>query len=58
MSKGANLAQEFGIECRQALYSSWGNFYAAITDFPCVLFDENGFVIVTSKNDLHAFGIT
>jgi 5-methylcytosine-specific restriction protein A len=22
-----------------------------------VLFDENGFVIVTSKNDLHAFGI-
>ncbi len=57
MSKGADLAQELGIECKQALYSSWGNFYGAITDFPCVLFDENGFVIVTSKNDLQTFGI-
>ena len=57
MSKGADLAQELGIECKQALYSSWGNFYGAITDFPCVLFDENGFVIVTSENDLQSFGI-
>lgn len=57
MSKGADLAQELGIECKQALYSSWGNFYGAITDFPCVLFDTNGFVIVTSKDDLQALGI-
>lgn len=57
MSKGADLAQELGIECKQALYSSWGNFYGAITDFPCVLFDANGFVIVTSKDNLQALGI-
>lgn len=57
MSKGADLARELGIECKQALYSSWGNFYGAITDFPCVLFDENGFVIVSSKDDLQTFGI-
>lgn len=57
MSKGTDLAKEFGIECKQALYSSWGNFYAAITDFPCVLFDAGGFVIVASKTDLETFGI-
>jgi len=57
MSKGADLARELGIECKQALYSAWGNFYGAITDFPCVLFDENGFLIVTAKDDLTAFGI-
>lgn len=57
MSKGTDLAQELGIECKQALYSSWGNFYGAITDFPCALFDENGFVIVASKADLETFEI-
>lgn len=54
---GAALAKEFGIECKQALYSQDGNWYAAITDFPCVLFDANGFVIVTSTDNLHALGI-
>lgn len=57
MSKGADLARELGIECKQALYSSWGNFYGAITDFPCVLFDANGFVVVTSNDDLQTLGI-
>ena len=57
MSKGADLAEEFGIVCKQALFSSWGNFYAAITDFPCVLFDEKGFVVITSKSDLEVYGI-
>ncbi|WP_129212669.1 hypothetical protein [Crenobacter cavernae] len=57
MSKGADLSQELGIDCKQALYSSWGNFYAAITDFPCALFDKNGFVIINSKDELETFGI-
>jgi len=57
MSKGADLARELGIQCEQALYSAWGNFYGAITKFPCVLFDENGFVIVKTKADIESFGI-
>ena len=58
MTKGSDLAKELGIECKQALYSSWGNFYAAIREFPCALFDANGFLIVRSKDDLERFGIT
>ncbi|WP_291521547.1 HNH endonuclease [Acidithiobacillus sp.] len=57
MSKGAELSQKLGIPCKQALYSSWGNFYGAITDFPCALFDKNGFVIINSKDDLEALRI-
>ena len=57
MSKGADLSRELGIECNQALYSAWGNFFAAITDFPCALFDKNGFVIVNSSADLEPLGI-
>ena len=33
MSKGRDLAQEIGIHCKQALYSSWGNSYAAISSY-------------------------
>ncbi|CAK0742652.1 hypothetical protein CCP4SC76_1220010 [Gammaproteobacteria bacterium] len=57
MNKGADLCRELGIECKQALYSSWGNFYAEITDFPCALFDKDGFVIINSKDELETYGI-
>ena len=51
MSKGRNLAVELGIKCNQALYSEWGNFYAPISQYPCALFDKNGFVLVNSEED-------
>lgn len=57
MSKGQELAKELGINCKQALYSAWGNFYAQITDYPCVLFDKSGFLLVNSANDLEIFEI-
>ena len=57
MSKGRNLAVELGIKCNQALYSAWGNFYAPIAQYPCALFDKNGFVVVNSEKDCQLLGI-
>ena len=57
MSKGQNLALELGIKCNQALYSAWGNFYAPIAQYPCALFDKNGFVVVNSEKDCQLLGI-
>ncbi len=57
MIKGKDLAAQPGIDCKQALYSAWGNFYAAIKDFPCALFDENGFIVIHSADDLEPCGI-
>lgn len=52
MSKGNDLAKDLSLNVTQSLYSDWGNFYAAITKFPCALFDRNGYVIVNSEEDL------
>ena len=52
MSKGNNLAKELSLEVGQALYSDWGNFYAAITKYPCALFDKDGYIVINSKDDL------
>lgn len=57
MSKGNQLAQELGINCAQALYSQWGNFYAPIKQYPCVLFDESGYIVVNSSDELESCGI-
>lgn len=57
MSRRTPLAKELEIGCKQELYSKWGNYYSPITDFPCLLKDENGFVLVNSKDDLQTFGI-
>lgn len=57
MSKGKDLAQALKLECSQAFYSAWGNFYAPITSYPCVLFDECGFIIINSPAELGALGI-
>lgn len=57
MMKGRELAEELGIECQQALYSEWGNFYRAVTSFPAVLFDQYGFVLLESPEDLQRPGI-
>lgn len=52
MSKGNDLAKELSLEVEQALYSDWGNFYAAITKYPCALFDKNGYIIIESEEDI------
>ncbi len=52
MRKGNQLTKELGLQVAQSLYSEWGNFYAAITKYPCVLFDKNGYFMVESENDL------
>lgn len=52
MSKGNDLAKELSLEVEQALYSDWGNFYAAITKYPCALFDKNGYIIIGSEEDI------
>ncbi len=57
MSKGRDLSKELGINCKQALYSNWGNFYAPINAYPCVLFDKAGFLIINSPEELDNFGI-
>ena len=57
MSKGRDLSKELGIDCPQALYSDWGNFYAPTTKYPCVLFDKTGFLIINSSDELDGFGI-
>lgn len=57
MHKGKQLSQELKIECAQALSGEWGNFYAPIKKYPCVLFDEFGFLVVNSPDDLEKFGI-
>lgn len=57
MGKGRDLAKELGIDCPQALYSSWGNFYAPITKYPCVLFDKAGLLFINLPDDLDGFGI-
>lgn len=57
MPTGKQLAQELGIDCKQALYSQWGNFYAPIRRYPCALFDEFGYVVVNSPEDLESCGI-
>lgn len=57
MSKGRELARELGIECKQALYSEWGNFYAPIKDYPCIFFDKSGFIVIESPDELDGQGI-
>ncbi len=57
MSKGRQLAESLGLDCKQALYSEWGNFYAPIKNYPCVLFDKFGFVVVNSPAELSIQGI-
>ncbi len=52
MSKGNDLAKELSLEVEQALYSDWGNFYAAITKYPCALFDKNGYIVIESEEDI------
>lgn len=52
MSKGNKLAKDLGLDVAQSLYSDWGNFYAAISKYPCVLFDKNGYIILENENDL------
>ena len=57
LSKGKELAKALSLKVEQALYSDWGNFYAAITRYPCALFDRNGYIIVWSEEDLERNGI-
>lgn len=57
MSKGRELARELGIECKQALYSEWGNFYAPIKYYPCIFFDTSGFIVIESPDELDGQGI-
>jgi HNH endonuclease len=57
MSKGRELARELGIECKQALYSEWGNFYAPLKDYPCIFFDKSGFIVIESPDELDGQGI-
>lgn len=57
MGKGRDLSKELGIDCNQALYSDWGNYYAPIKQYPCVLFDKVGFLVINSPNELDGFGI-
>ena len=52
MSKGNDLAKALSLNVAQALYSDWGNFYAAITKYPCALFDRNGYVIIKKEENL------
>ena len=52
MGKGNDLARDLSIDIEQALYSDWGNFYAAITKYPCALFDSGGYIILESEADL------
>ena len=52
MSKGNELAKDLSLNVEQALYSDWGNFYAAITKYPCALFDRDGYIIINSMEDL------
>lgn len=57
MAKGRELARELGINCKQALYSERGNFYAPINGYPCALFDKKGFVVINSPDELSDFGV-
>ena len=57
MGKGKELSKTLGIDCQQALYSEWGNFYAAITKYPCALFDKAGFIVIGSPDELDKLGI-
>jgi len=52
LSKGNELAKDLSLNVEQALYSDWGNFYAAITKYPCALFDRDGYIIINSMEDL------
>jgi predicted HNH restriction endonuclease len=57
MSKGRELSKELGISCKQALFSEWGNFYAPIKAYPCVLFDKAGFIVINSPEEIESLGI-
>ena len=54
---GKRLAQELGLNCEQALYSEWGNFYAPIKRYPCILFDEFGYLVINSPAEASASGV-
>ena len=57
MSKGNELAKELSLKVNQSLYSDWGNFYAAITNYPCALFDKDGYIIIQSEEDVESNNI-
>ena len=57
MRKGKELALELGLVVKQALFSEWGNFYAAITKYPCVLFDDGGYILINNEIELTQLGI-
>ena len=50
--RASQIARELGIQCKQAFYSEWGNYYMPITEFPCLLCDESGFILISNSDDL------
>jgi 5-methylcytosine-specific restriction endonuclease McrA len=56
-AKGMTLAQQMGLDCEQAYFSAQGNWFSKITKFPCALFDEKGFLLVKSEDELIRHGI-
>lgn len=57
LSKGNSLAKALSLNVSQSLYSDWGNFYAEIKNFPCALFDNAGYLIVESEQDILKYDI-
>ncbi len=57
LSKGNALAKSLSLDVNQSLYSDWGNFYAEIKRYPCVLFDRNGYILINAEQDLAKYGI-
>jgi len=57
MGKASQLVATLGLNVKQAFYSEWGNYYMPITDYPCALFDQNGYVIFHNEAELEPAGI-
>ena len=57
MPRANNLVAKLGLNVAQAFYSDWGNFYMAITAYPCALFDRAGYVVIQDEAELEPLGI-
>lgn len=52
LSKGNELAKKLSLKVKQSLYSDWGNFYAVIKNYPCALFDKDGYIIIQNEEEV------
>jgi len=54
INEAARLKTAWKVEAVQARYRDTGDWYAMLEDFPAALFDKEGYILFSSKQDLEA----